>query len=121
MSTSRIDIAFPFHVDGGGLTASVDPGRHVRDLIEQVLFTAPGERVNRPTFGVGLTRDLFAPISAELLEALRFQIQAELTRWLSAIIAVRSVDVMPEDSTVWIRVSYTVLATMETVEDRFTA
>src|SRR5262245_10493752 len=117
---NRIDIAFPFRVDGGGQTASPDPARHVRDLIEQVLFTSPGERVNRPDFGAGLLRDVFAPTADEVLHATRFQVQAELSRWLMGIIAVQAVTVTPQDSVLEIAVTYTVLATMETRQDTFT-
>lgn len=49
-----MNIAYPFRFDGGGRTATADDDRHIRDLIEGVLFTNPGERVNRPDFGSGL-------------------------------------------------------------------
>ena len=49
---------------------------HVRDLIEQVLFTTPGERVNRPTFGSGLLQLVFAPNSDALAAATEMTVQA---------------------------------------------
>ena len=49
-----MEIAYPFHVDGRGRSAPADANEHIRQMIEQVLFTAPGERVNRPEFGTGL-------------------------------------------------------------------
>ena len=58
-------IDYPFHVGGGGRTAGTNDDDYVRDLVEQVLFTAPGERVNRPTFGSGILRLVFEPASAE--------------------------------------------------------
>src|SRR5271165_734476 len=57
------NIAFPFRIDGRGRTALVDDNSHIRDLIEQLLFTNPGERVNRPTFGSGLLALVFQPNS----------------------------------------------------------
>ena len=54
---------FPYHVDGTGRSATTGAADHVRDLIEQVLFTAPGERVMRPDFGSGLLALVFEPNS----------------------------------------------------------
>jgi len=64
---SQVD--FPYHVDGRGLTATTAPDDHLRDLIEQVLFTAPGERVMRPEFGSGLLGLVFEPGGPELVAA----------------------------------------------------
>ena len=54
-----MNLDFPYHFDSHGRTAAIDYDAHIRDLIEQVLFTAPGERVNRPDFGSGLLRLVF--------------------------------------------------------------
>ena len=67
-----MNIDFPFHIDGHGRTAATDDADHARDLIEQILFTNPGERVNRPTFGSGLMQMLFQPNSTEIAAALQF-------------------------------------------------
>ena len=67
-ATNRFEIDFPFRVDGRGRTARSDGDEHVRDLIEQVLFTAPGERVNRPTFGTGLMQLVFAGNGARTMD-----------------------------------------------------
>ena len=64
-----MNIDFPFHFDDRGRTATTTLDDHVRDLIEQLLFTSPGERVNRPDFGAGLLQLVFAPNSAELAAA----------------------------------------------------
>ena len=64
-----MNIDFPFHFDGSGRTASTDDDDHIRDMIEQLLFTSPGERVNRPDFGSGLLQLVFAPNSPELASA----------------------------------------------------
>jgi len=64
---SQVD--FPYDVDALGRTAGTTDEEHVRDLVEQVLFTNPGERVNRPTFGSGLLSLVFAPASDALVSA----------------------------------------------------
>ena len=64
-----MNTVFPYQFDARGRTAEADDERHIRDLIEQLLFTAPGERVNRPTFGSGLLQLVFAPNSPELAAA----------------------------------------------------
>ena len=84
---------FPFHIDGRGRTAETDRQDHLRDLISQVLFTAPGERVNRPDFGCGIGQLIFMPNGDQLAAATQFLVQGALTRWLEPVIVVHSVDV----------------------------
>jgi phage baseplate assembly protein W len=81
-----IHIDFPYHIDSQGRTATTDLEDHIRDLIEQVLFTSPGERVNRPDFGTGLLRLAFDPLSPEIAAALQFTVQGALQRWLAELI-----------------------------------
>ena len=81
-----MNIDFPFHFDGRGRTATTTDDDHIRDMIEQLLFTNPGERVNRPDFGSGLLQMVFAPNSPELAAALQFTTQAALQRWLGDLI-----------------------------------
>ena len=90
MSTARADIAFPFRVDSRGRTSEVGYDHHVRDMIEQLLFTSPGERVMRPDFGCGLLDLVFAPNSPEFASALRSSIRAGLQRWLADVIDIES-------------------------------
>ena len=71
-----MNIDFPFHFDGRGRTATAGDDDHICDMIEQLLFTSPGERVNRPDFGSGVLQMVFAPNSPELAAALQFTIQA---------------------------------------------
>ncbi|TFH43951.1 MAG: hypothetical protein E4G94_04085 [ANME-2 cluster archaeon] len=108
-----MQIDYPFHIDGRGRTADTDQDDHIRDLIEQVLFTSPGERVNRPTFGSGLMQLVFAPNSDELATATQFLVQGALQQWLSDLIKVESVQVESEESTLRITVSYTILRNQE--------
>src|SRR6266513_4243820 len=93
-----MQIDYPFHFDERGRTASVDDEGHIRDLIEQVLFTSPGERVNRPTFGSGLMKLVFAPNSDALASATQQLVQGALQRWLGDLIQVESVEVESEDA-----------------------
>ena len=84
---------FPYGISASGRTATSARRAYVRGLIEQVLFTAPGERVNRPTFGTGLQQFVFAPSSAEVATATEFTIQSALLQWLGEVIRVEGVAV----------------------------
>jgi len=106
MSVKAMD--FPYHIDSSGRTARVDVDEHIRDLIETVLFTAPGERVNRPTFGSGLMQLIFAPSSPEMATATQFLVQGALQQWLGDLIIVEKVSVESLDATLLITVQYIV-------------
>lgn len=108
-----MNIDFPFHFDARGRTASAGDDDHIRDMIEQLLFTNPGERVNRPDFGSGLLQMVFAPNSPEIAAALQFTVQASLQQWLGDVIQVHSLEVTSEDSTLRVELSYIVLRTAE--------
>ncbi len=115
-----MDLAFPFGFDRSGRTASAtDQDRHIRDLIEQLLLTAPGERVNRPTFGTGTAQLVFAPNSDTLAIAQQKLIQAGLQQWLSDLIQVQSVTVENNDATLLITVQYTVIQTQRAQAAQF--
>lgn len=103
-----MQIDYPFHIDSRGRTATIDQEDHIRDLIEQVLFTAPGERVNRPTFGSGLLQMVFDPNSAELAAATQFLVQGSLQQWLGELIQVNALEVRSVDSTLEVSVVYTI-------------
>lgn len=101
-----MNIDFPFHFDSRGRTAGTGEADHIRDMIEQFLFTCAGERVNRPDFGSGLLARVFEPNSPELATALQFTIQAGLQRWLGDLIEVRQLEVASRDGTLGIDVVY---------------
>ena len=103
-----MQINYPFQLDSRGRTAATDQDEHIRDLIEQVLFTAPGERVNRPTFGSGLLQMVFDPNSAELAAATQFLVQGSLQQWLGDLIQVNALDVRSVDSSLEVSVVYTI-------------
>lgn len=106
-----MNIDFPFHFDHRGRTAATDDNDHIRDMIEQLLFTNPGERVNRPDFGSGLLQMVFAPNSPELASALQFTMQAALQRYLGDLIDLQQLQVSAEDSTLSVTVQYVVRRT----------
>jgi uncharacterized protein len=115
-----MNLDFAFNFDGRGRTAEADDDNHIRDLIEQVLFTAPGERVNRPEFGSGLMRLVFAPNSDELAAATQFLVQASLQQWLGDLIEVNDVQVDGQDSSLLVTVRYTVRRTQQQQVAQFT-
>jgi len=113
-----MNIDFPFHFDERGRTGVTDRNDHIRDMIELLLFTEPGERVNRPDFGSGLRQLIFAPNSPELAAALQFSVQSALQRWLGDLIELDELSVTSEDAQLRILVRYRVRdeQTPETIE-----
>ena len=106
---------YPFGVDAalGRLQEEPDYAKHVEQLIKQVIFTAPGERINRPDFGCGLKRMLFAPnnqVSATLAQVTVFE---ALNRWLSSAIRVDEVRVRAIDERLEVRIAYTLKVRQE--------
>ncbi|MEU0369580.1 GPW/gp25 family protein [Streptomyces sp. NPDC006283] len=119
MRTVRGDIAFPFRSDRRGRTAHASYDEHVRDLVEQLLFTSPGERVMRPDFGCGLLDLVFTPNSPELASALELSVQASLQRWLGDLIEVEALDVVSEENVVRVYLRYVVRATQSRRDEVF--
>jgi phage baseplate assembly protein W len=115
-----MQIDYPFQFDGRGRTTETNSDDHIRDLIEQVLFTAPGERVNRPTFGSGVMQLVFAPNSDALESATQQLVQGALQQWLGDLIQVQSVDVQNEDATLRIQIQYIVRRTQQAQVAQFT-
>ncbi|HYH79024.1 MAG TPA: GPW/gp25 family protein [Longimicrobium sp.] len=108
-----MNVDFPYRIDGRGRTATADDEDHVRDLIEQVLFTSPGERVNRPTFGSGVLQLVFAPNSEALAAAAQFSLQGALQQWLGDLIQVDAVEVESDDAALRVTVVYMVRRTQQ--------
>lgn len=115
-----MNIDFPFHFDKRGRTATTDDDDHIRDMIEQFLFTNPGERVNRPDFGSGLLHMVFEPNSPELAAALQHTIEAGLQRWQGDLIDIRALDVTSEDAILRIVLQYVVRRSGESRTESFT-
>jgi hypothetical protein len=114
-----MNIDYPFHFDGLGRTARAEYPDHVRDMIEQFIFTNPGERVNRPDFGSGLLQLLFAPNSPELAATLQFTIQAGLQRWLGSVIEISSLQVTSYESSLRVDLEYILRQTGELRQETF--
>jgi uncharacterized protein len=106
-----MNIAYPFHFDQRGKTASASDDDHIRQMIEELLFTNAGERVNRPDFGSGILQLVFAPTSPELAAALQFTLQAALQRWLGDLIQLQALNVTSVDSTLSVTINYVRIAT----------
>jgi phage baseplate assembly protein W len=117
---SRYYFDYPFHIDGRGRSAETDEDDHIRDLIHQVLFTSPGERVNRPDFGCGLKQLVFMPNSDVPAATTQFMVHGALQRWLSEVIDVQQVAVSAEEEKLMVTVVYTKRSTGERRQDLFT-
>jgi len=114
-----MNVDYPFGFDSRGRTAAAGDADHVRDMIEQLLLTHAGERVNRPDFGSGLLQLVFSPNSPTVAAALQFSVQAALQRWLGDVIDVGALEVTSTDSTLRVDLTYTLLETGETRSDSF--
>lgn len=106
-----MDIDFPWRYDTRGQTAQTSSDDHVRDMLELLIFTDPGERVNRPDFGSGLRQLVFAPNSPELAAALEFTMQAAIQRELGDVLSLEGLSVTSEDASIRVVVDYVVLRT----------
>jgi len=104
-----MDLDHPFHFDSRGRTAGTATDDHIRDLIEQVLFTAPGERVMRPDFGSGVLALTFEPNSATLAATTQMLAQGALQQQLGDLIAVQAVEISNDDATLRVEVRYALL------------
>ncbi len=115
-----MNIDFPFHFDSRGHTATTDNNDHIRDMIEQFLFTRAGERVNRPDFGSGLMQLIFSPNSPELASTLQFTVQAGLQQWLGDLIEVQELEVVSDVAELRVEISYRVRRSQEIISTTFT-
>ena len=109
-----MNIDYPFHIDSRGRTAECNDAAHVRDMLEQLLFTNAGERVNRPEFGSGLMQLIFAPNSPELAAALQFTMRAAIQQWLGDVLDLQGLDVSSQDAILRITIRYALRRTGET-------
>jgi phage baseplate assembly protein W len=115
-----VNLNFPYQFDGRGRTAGAPVQDYVKQLVEQVLFTSPGERVNLPDFGSGLLQLPFAPNSMEMAAATQFAVQGALQKWLGGIVKIQSVTASAQDAVITVTVSYTPLSTDVTQIQTFT-
>ena len=113
-------VAFPYRTDGRGRTHEAAREAWLHGLIEQLLFTLPGERVNRPDFGCGLMQLVFAPNSPELAVTVQALVQASLQQWLGQLLRIDEVAASSEDATLTVAVRYTVVEAQQAGEAQFT-
>jgi phage baseplate assembly protein W len=114
-----MNIDFPFAFDNRGRTAECDDIAHLRDMLEQLLFTNPGERVNRPDFGSGLLQLVFAPNSPELAATLQFTMRASIQQWLGDVLDLLALEVTADDAALRILVRYAVRRTGDVRDETF--
>ncbi len=107
-----MNLDFPFHFDVLGQTAATNENNHIRDLIEQFLFTNPGERVNCPDFGSGLLEVIFEPNSPRLIADLQ-RIKSGLQHWMDDLIELEELDIGSQDAEVRILVRYRIRGELE--------
>ena len=94
----------------GRLAEEPDYDAYIKQLIRQVLLTAPGERINRPTFGAGVRRLVFSPLAAGTASLAQTVVFEALDNWLGEVIKVERVDVSSGDGRLDIAVAYYVRA-----------
>jgi phage baseplate assembly protein W len=99
-------IDYPFAFDSRGRTSEATRDDHIRQMIELILFTSGGERVNRPTFGSGVTQLLFTPNSTTVAAALQLAVQGAIQLWLGDLVQVQEVSVTTEDSQLNVTITY---------------
>ena len=117
---TRTDIAFPVQVGKNGRIATADYPSHVRDMVEQLLFTVPGERVEQPDLGCGLADLVFTPNSPELASAVQAATLGALQRWLGDVITVSALSVTAADATLAVTLTYQIAATGQQVTETIT-
>jgi uncharacterized protein len=114
-----VQVDFPYRFDSRGRTAEIAEADHIRDLIYQVLFTSPGERVMRPDFGSGLLQLVFAPYSDVLAATTQMLVQSALQRWLGDVILVEAVTVEAQEATLVVTVQYVIRKSGARVTETF--
>jgi len=114
-----MNVNYPYGFDTTGHTAQTDLPGHINQMIEQILLTSPGERVNRPSFGCGVNQLVFAPNSDALAATQQQVVQASLQQWLSDLIRVNAVNVTAQESTLLITVTYTIIQSQQQQTKQF--
>ena len=114
-----MNIDYSFHFDSRGQTAAASERDHIRDMIEQLIFTSPGERVNRPDFGSGVLQMVFAPNSPELAATVQMTLQAAIQRWLGDVVELRDLEVRAVDASLVIDMRHAIRRTDEEQVETF--
>jgi uncharacterized protein len=106
---------YPIAIDRslGTMAEENDFAAHVRQMILQVLFTSPGERINRPDFGCGIKRMVFAPNSDVTASLAQITIAQALNAWMGTLINFGRVKVEAIEEKLMIHISYSLKAMSE--------
>lgn len=99
-------LSFPYRIDQTGRTAVVEPDREIRELIEQLLFVAPGERVMRPTLGSGVAQLVFAPAGEQVAATIQHLVQGALQTWLGDRLSIDDVAVTADEAVLTVMIRY---------------
>lgn len=115
MNKSKTSIRYPLSInaDMGRVALEFDHAAYIEQLIKQVLFTDPGERINRPHFGCGLRRMIFAPNSEVTATLTQVTVYQALEKWLGTLIQVDKVEVKAEEEKLEVRITYALRARQE--------
>lgn len=106
-ATRSVQVGFPFRINSYGRISDPEYPRHVEQMIELLLFTSPGDRVNRPDFGCGLLELLFGSDTQAVANAAQYVVRGALQQWLGDVLSVREVVVEPgDDGRLTIRLAY---------------
>lgn len=115
----NIQYSYPFEIDKNGKVKRTNERKHIRDLIKQILFTRPGERVNRNSFGTGLAFLLGKSVDAELATTQQMLVQGQLQQWLGTRIIVKSVDAITKKNVFEIIVRYQIPDSSTIIPEHF--
>lgn len=115
-----MNLDFPYCFDGRGRTQNAAVDQYLSQLVQQVLFTSPGDRVNLPDFGSVLRQLAFAPNSVEMAAATQFAVQAALQKWLAGYVTIQSVVASAQEAVLSVTVTYSPLNTDLTQVQTFT-
>ena len=115
MNPATESVRYPIAIDANAGRLAQEPlyAQHVEQMIKQVLFTSPGERINRPDFGCGLRRMVFAPNSDVTAQLLQILVLQSLERWMGSVIVVDSVKVSALNELLEVRIAYMLRARPE--------
>ena len=100
-------LSFPFRLTPEGAVDTVDEALHLRQRLEQILFTSPGERVMLPEFGCGVRDLVFAGNNEVLAAATEFTVARALQAHMGDRVMIHAVDVRPEEERLVVQVVYT--------------
>src|SRR4051812_11744713 len=110
-------LGFPLRAGADRGVEVVDLAAGVRAMIEQILFTIPGERVNRPTFGVGVQRYVFEPLTPMLSERIRVALDENVYEHLGKEIQISGVSVDREEEKLLVRVTFEITGSVSGPQD----